>query len=138
MQIIDYEKKGNVVRFYLGDDNDREYWGDDWDDAPYDCNAEVVYDEYVKGYVDVAFPFDSLVLEPCDGVLNTSFTKEDMKNRRVPCIIVVSKDKRGDSWKDGFSDWVGAKDIKKFYFGDKMDCYENGSYIIWGDRILED
>ena len=31
MKIIDFDEKGNVVRFYLGDDNCEDYWGDDWD-----------------------------------------------------------------------------------------------------------
>lgn len=42
MQIIDMEKKGNVVRFYLGENG--KQWGDDWNDAPYDCNAGTVYE----------------------------------------------------------------------------------------------
>ena len=40
-EIIDFERKGNVVRFYLGKNG--EQWGDDWDDAPYEHNAGKVY-----------------------------------------------------------------------------------------------
>ena len=29
MKIIDFEKKGNVVRFYLGDNDLKEWYGDD-------------------------------------------------------------------------------------------------------------
>lgn len=43
------------MRFYLGDDNLTEWYGDDWDDTPYECNAGEVYGEYVKGYRDVVF-----------------------------------------------------------------------------------
>lgn len=123
MQIIDYAKKGNVVRFYLGDAN-TDYWGDDWDDAPYDCNAGQVYEEYVQGYRDIAFPFDDLVLEPCDGAFNVDISKSDMKARRVPCIIVVPKSLHERSYQDAFRNWVGADGIKKYYFGDEMepDC----------------
>lgn len=134
MKIIDFDKKGNVVRFYLGNDDDTEYWGDDWDDAPYDYNAEEVYAEYQIGYVDIAFPYDYMVLEPCNGNHNTRFTKEDMKNRKVPCIIAVPLKVYGDDHCfHSFDDWVGAKDIKKFYFNDNMDCYENESFVIWED-----
>lgn len=67
MKIIDFERKGNLVRFYLGDDDLVEWYGDDWNDTPYEHNAERVYDEYIKGYCDMMFPFDDLVLEPCCG-----------------------------------------------------------------------
>lgn len=121
MQIIDFVRKGNVVRFLLGDASS-DYWGDDWDDAPYDCNAGEVYDKYVKGHRDIIFPFDDLVLEPCDGAYgDTWVTKEDMKNRRVPCIIVVPKALYEDTYKDAFRDWVGADGIHKFFFGDEME-----------------
>ena len=119
-KIIDFERKGNVVRFYLGADDCNDYWGDDWNDAPYDCNAGTVYDQYVTGVKDVAFPFDDLVLEPSSEWYgsNTHYSKEDMINRFVPCIIVVPKDVRGDSYYDRFDNWIGADSVKKIYFGD--------------------
>ena len=43
MKIIDFECTGNVVRFYLGKDNEKDYHGDDWNDTPYECNAGTVY-----------------------------------------------------------------------------------------------
>ena len=35
MKVIDFERKGNVIRFYLGKDDLTEWWGDDWNDTPY-------------------------------------------------------------------------------------------------------
>lgn len=32
MKIIDFERKGNLVRFYLGDDDLAEWYGDDWNE----------------------------------------------------------------------------------------------------------
>lgn len=55
MKIIDFEKKGNVVRFYLGADDCFDYWGDDWNDAPYDCNGGNVYHNFVIGHKDMFF-----------------------------------------------------------------------------------
>ena len=78
MKIIDFEKKGNVVRFYLGEQTENwgwtnpeykdytgktptwlkpsdRYYGDDWDDKPYEHNAGTVYGEFIKGYKDIAF-----------------------------------------------------------------------------------
>ena len=122
MKIIDFEKKGNMVRFYLGADDLKIWWGDDWDDAPYDCNAGTVYDEYVSGYRDIAFPFDCLVIEPCEGVCNCEFCKDDMIARRVPCVIVVPKELADISWYgQDFGHWVGVDGIRKYYFGDRME-----------------
>ena len=114
------ERKGNVVRFYLGEDDCEDYWGDDWNDTPYECNAGMVYERFVSGHRDIYFDFDDLVIEPCDGVLNSGYCREDMKNRRVPCLIVVPKELYGNSWGNTFDKWVGADGIKKYYFGDKM------------------
>ena len=61
-KIGDFEKRGNVVRFYLVEDDCNDYWGDDWDDAPYEHNAGKIYEEYVKKAIDIAFPLDYAVL----------------------------------------------------------------------------
>ena len=120
MKIIDFKKKGNVVRFYLGDDNLNEWWGDDWNDVPYEHNAGAVYAEYVKSHKDLSFGFDSLVLEPADGVSNSYWSKEDMIHRAVPCIIVIPPEKV-DDWQEDFQFYVGMDGIKRFYFGDQLD-----------------
>lgn len=121
MKIIDFEKKGNVVRFYLGEDNNEDYKGDDWDDAPYECNAERVYKEHVVGYRDMAFPFDFSVLEPKDSryQISSRWCKDDMKARKVPCIIAVPKP--DDCHDDEFDRYVGGEKTIKFYFSDKME-----------------
>ena len=121
MQIIDMEKKGNVVRFYLGENG--KQWGDDWDDAPYEHNAERVYEDYVKATKDIAFTYDDIVLEPCDGVSDSHYSKQDMIKRKVPCLIVVP----GELYKEdlfiyeSFNHWVGADGVLKYYFGDEME-----------------
>lgn len=144
MKIIDFEKKGNVVRFYLGEKTEGwgwtnpdykdytgktpdwlkpvdSYYGDDWDDTPYECNAGTVYDEFIKGYKDIAFDFDDLVLEPCDGEYNSPWCKDDMVARRVPCIIVVPKLTVENSWNTDFKYWVANDCVKKYYFGDELE-----------------
>lgn len=121
MKIIDFERKGNLVRFYLGDDDLVEWYGDDWGDTPYEHNAKRVYDEYIKGYCDVMFPFDDLVLEPCCGTCNSGWCKDDMVEQKVPCIIQVPATVHCDSFDESFDHWVGAKGVHKFYFGDHME-----------------
>jgi hypothetical protein len=122
MKIIDFERKGNVVRFYLGEDNLAGWYGDDWNDAPYEHNAGLVYDEYIKGTKDIAFPFDTLVLEPQDdwhNCGNSAYCKNDMIARRVPCLIVVPTELI--DWSDDFSHYVVMDGVKKIYFGDDIN-----------------
>lgn len=128
MKIIDFSRKGNLVRFFLGADDCMDYTGDDWNDAPYDCNAEIVDSEYITGYRDMAFPFDALVLEPCNGFLNTPYSKDDMKYRTVPCIVVVPEYLLNSPFSYEFDQGIFSyyavsnnPDIKKFYFGDHME-----------------
>ena len=58
MKIIDFDIKGNVIKFYLGQDNDMNYHGDDWDDVPYEHNAGEVYSEFVEGYAYVYLEYE--------------------------------------------------------------------------------
>lgn len=103
MKIIDFELKGNMARLFLGRDDLRRWWGDDWDDAPYEHNAGRVYEEFVAGHMDIAFPFDAIVLEPCDGHLNSPWSKEDMQAGKVPVIVAMMHPQEQDRW-SGFDD----------------------------------
>ena len=130
MKIIDFHAKGNIVRFWLGADDCDNYYGDDWDDRPYEHNAGPVYDEFVKDYVDVVFPFDALVVEPQDDWHyngNSPYCKDDMKERMCPCVVVVSKEANENSWEDTYSYWAvsDAPGVHKFYFGDAMEAPES-------------
>ena len=58
MKVLDIERKGNVVRFYLGDDALEKWWGDDWNDSPYELNAGPVYEQFVLEEADAVCPFD--------------------------------------------------------------------------------
>ena len=123
-EIIDFKCKGNLIRFYLGENGTQ--WGDDWDDTPYDCNAGKVYDEYISGIADVCVPYDALVLEPFNTwghSNNCGFCKQDMINREIPCIIIVPPDVLDGSWHDDFDYWVKNENVIKVYFGDTI-CYK--------------
>lgn len=119
MKIIDFKKKGNVVRFYLGEDSLKDWGGDDWNDVPYEYNAEKVDDEYVAGYRDVVFPFDYEVVEPADECQNSQWRKDDMKRRRVPCIVALPNSE--GLWEESFSKMNADSRAVRFYFGDKME-----------------
>lgn len=131
MKIIDYDKKGNVIRFYLGENKgewgEDDYWGDDWSDRPYEHNAGRVYDEFIKGWIDVAYTFDYYVAEPSDDWAyggNSPFSKEDMKKRKVPCIVATELSE--DDWDTSFIKIVGEDSnfIDKFYFNDPVEKIE--------------
>lgn len=121
MFIIDFSRKGNVVRFFLG--NNPDYYGDDWNDMPYEYNAGKVYDEFILGYKDVAFDFDTIVMEPADGVINSEWSKESMKQQKVPCICVLHKKDIDNEnvFYSCFEDVVSNKHSIKYYFGDKVN-----------------
>jgi hypothetical protein len=126
--IIDFYKKGNVVRFYIGDIT-QDYWGDDWNDRPYEHNAGGVYDRYVDNIIDIAFPFDCTVLEPQDDwhySSNSPWSKEDMKNRKCPCIIVVKpKDEEGWFSDPVFSECMGDENALRIFFGDNIELLDD-------------
>lgn len=124
MKLIDFDKKGNLVRFYLGDDDCTDYWGDDWDDAPYEHNAGEVYDSFVTGIMDVAFPFDYEVFEPGDSYSNSIYCKNDMKERRVPCTLVNTDTKC--CYDNDFTKVCGSDNnsVMKFYFEDTISEIE--------------
>lgn len=127
MKIIDWTKKGNSIRFYLGADDCTDYWGDDWNDTPYDCNAGEVYEEFVTGYRDVAFSTAFTVLEPADDwqYTNVPYCKDDLKERKVPCIIVVYDDDYG-TYDNCYSDALNSnKVVQAYYFGDSMQPGED-------------
>ena len=140
LKIIDWEKKGNLIRLYLGDKNNNDYWGDDWDDAPYEHNAEQVYEEFIKGHIDVLFPFDYIVTEPAEDYHyhnNTPFSKEKFKNREAPFIVALLKDDPNVSYyTKEYSNIVGDKKAIKFYFEDEIDDSLNGKTVIYSNNKL--
>jgi len=124
MKIIDFAKKGNMVRFYLGEDDLQEWYGDDWDDRPYEHNAGRVYDEFVCGTFDVAFPFDWYVIEPAmdwNFQRNSPYCKDDFVRRDAPCLVVVpSEELRDEAFvdEDNYTKWAASDRSFKIYFGD--------------------
>lgn len=133
MKIIDFVRKGNQVKFLLGDKDLKDWHGDDWDDAPYNDNAGTVYEEFIKGEKVFVFDFDDAVLEPYCGDWNSRYTKDMMKNRLIPCIVVLNKsiaEKEYGYWGNSddipFRNYSGADNplIQKFFFGDIIEVEE--------------
>ena len=126
MKIIDLEIKGNLVRFYLGQDDCDDYCGGKWDEKSYEHYADLVYDRYIAGMCDVVFPFDAIVLEPCCGHVDSRWRKDDMKARRVPCLVVMMPDVFDEDeytwiYDNDFDRCVADERSIKIRFGDHMD-----------------
>lgn len=165
-QIIDIARKGNVVRLYLGEKTEKWGWtnpnykdytgktpewleptytfyGDDWDDTPYEHNAGLVYDYFIKGTKDLFFPFNTVLLMPEDGILNSEYCKDDFVDRKVPYLIAISDAAISllemHSWEaDSYSFvWNAIRKYMKankgklpdgvtlYYLGDAVDCEKN-------------
>lgn len=123
MKIIDFDKRGNVIRLYLGKYDLENWWGDDWDDVPYEHNAGGVYEELIDSYADIALSMENIVLEPSEdwhNQGNSRWSKEDMIKRKVPCLVIYPLDEDEDTWKweDCFNDIAMSDKAIKIYFGD--------------------
>lgn len=121
MKIIDFERKGNVIRFYLGADDLENWYGDDWNDAPYEDNAGTVYDRFVTCYYDIVLPFDTDIFEPID----SHVCKDDMVARIVPCMVFVEENKGAFLT---FEEVAKNNRNFKVYFGDDIQKVQD--YLI--------
>lgn len=134
-KVIDFETKGNVIRLYFGKYRNNEYHGDDWNDRPYEHNAGMVYNEYVVDTKDFFIPFDFEVLTPesdwhYNG--NSPFSKNDMKARKCPCLIIVKPEE--DGWYlCEYSSYLGSdsENVIKIYFNDiYQDVVQKINFLI--------
>lgn len=135
MKIVDFLKKGNVVRFYLANDDVADWCGDDWDDTPYEHNAGAVYDKYIAGHIDVAFDYDCQVAEPKDDWRyngNTPYCKDDFVARKAPCVVIYKPSEDEYWWDCEYSQLIGIDGATRIYFGDDAESLSkiNGATII--------
>lgn len=128
LYLVDFYKEGNVVQFIFGNRKQAdESWGDDWDDRPYEHNAGTVYSEYVDKVIECAFPLQVVVAEPCDGYLNSTWSKQDMKKRIVPAVVTYEMTFDEYRWEyecDSYAEVIGCDSAIKFYFGDSLEEVE--------------
>ena len=118
-KILDFECFGNIVKLYLGETTVGIY-GDDWNDTPYEHNAGTVYDKFYSKTVDIAFPLDTELFEPCHGYMNSPYCKNDMLFRKIPFLLFGGIE---DSWRYPNFDELLEKvpTLNKLYIGDEWD-----------------
>ena len=140
MKIIGWKKKGNVVRFALGEDDLEYWWGDDYSDVSYEHNSDTFpYDEYISKYVDIAFYYNIDVLEAADDWhyhCNSPFCMNDFKERKAP-ILILYKRKNEYDWGNDYSQLIGGEsssNFHKIYMGDSL---ESVSMLTNFGKVLE-
>lgn len=144
MKIIDIETRGNLVRLYLGEDDLDTWWGDDWDDTPYEHNAGRVYDKFVIATKEVAIPWNYVVLEPEDDWHNdgnSEYCKEDMRDRKVPALIVLGFDHEADRdfYENDFGNVLANDSTIRVYLGDADDVLDDVALAtVLSERNLDD
>lgn len=122
LKIIDWNKEGNAVRFFLGKKELEDWYGDDWNDRPYGHNAETVYSEFIEGYIDMAWSLDTVVKEPCEGYYNSPYCKDDFKLRNIP-IIVTHNLTNSDKYRWNYDEFQHcfAAATEKIFMGDSAE-----------------
>ena len=137
LKIIDFEVIGNVIKLFLGDKDDDEYYGDDWNDCPYEHNAGIVYDRYIKGWIEVAFPLDFVIMAPeFDGRYygNSPYCKNDFKGGKAPCIVIhkiTEEEENSYVWvsSSDYSQYMSDKNSTQIYFNDIVTFDESGNVM---------
>ena len=88
----DDERTHKGYRLFFTNADMKDQWGDDWNDAPYDCNAGWPYDttyyedengkwqrtEHTILVLNVTYDIEHTPYLPCDYYYNASFTAENI------------------------------------------------------------
>jgi hypothetical protein len=70
-------------------------WGDDWDDAPYNCNAGSPYSDSPDQIVKVAFDGDYTV--PSETAFNCPYSVQNINQGQIPWLVFNKYDKESIS-----------------------------------------
>lgn len=130
LKVIDFSLAGRQMKLYLGKPDMKDYWGDDWNDAPYEHNAGSVYSEYVEDTVVVNFPENEHVVEACEGRINSPWCKEDFKNRTAPFAYIEIENEDDNRWPYSRRDFINNPGIKKFWYETPIGEFYDAGYLI--------
>jgi len=122
MKIIDWQCKGNLIKFYLGKDDLETWYGDDWNDVPYEHNAGVVYDRFISDTTFLFVPWCYAIIEP--SYFGSSFyCKDDFSGvgrARYPHIFMIILREKEHNYYDWSSLVKSHKGIR-IKMGDKVE-----------------
>ena len=133
LKLIDFyknEDRHHKVKLYFGDTECENYWGDDWNDTPYEHNAGPVYNEFILK-TETIYTTTEIILEPCDiPDCNSGWCKKDFKKRLTPCILVVPMsvieeyDKIYGDYPT-YTQAIGHPMVRRLYLGDSYSQVMN-------------
>lgn len=120
-EIIDCTIRGNVIHCYLGKNGTQT--GEGWSERNYEDYAGTVHDEYVGAVKDIYVPYDDVVLTPAyiknSWKYGCGYSKDDMKERKVPCFIIAPAKTYVDDYESDYLDrYLDNPEVRKYYFGD--------------------
>lgn len=115
LSVIDFEKSGNQIIFYLGViDKNNMPTGEDWHKPSYEF-ASRVYNEYIKGELRVSIPPEWCAMEPIDNCNSDACSKNALQEGKSACIL-LSPERVTNFW-----DALKYRETKKIFFGDSAD-----------------
>ena len=120
---------GCTITLYFTElENVQDQWGDDWDDRPYEHNAEPPYEQdYSKpeqgikdgrgvypeiGIYKVIVTGAYNILLPCSNTINSPYSVEDINKGVVPWLTILDKDDKPTYVKAGTTMEETLKAIK--------------------------
>ena len=118
LKICWIKNKGNYIRFYFTTQDD--YWGDDWNDAPWEDNAGDVYAEYVERYIDIVVPWHFRVTYSLNDLYDpyqSDIAVQDLVDNNAPFIYVT-----GDCYAPEVYN-VMKKAFCNFSFNESIDSF---------------
>ena len=135
LYIVDIATYGNIIKLFLSKTKNKDIWGDDQNDAPYEHNAGEVYDKFVDATYSIVIDPKYYVTTPEFDYTyggNSPFCKDDFKKRNTPAVIVGEL----DDWDFLYSQEV-EKDTnaKLFYYDTLKSTIKNLSPYILKDEI---
>ena len=90
---VDQEDEySSITTLYFTNDMEKQ-WGDDWEDAPYEHNAEPPYENETDIYSIIIEHCFSDICTPMKGYSNSPYSVKDINEGIVPWITIPRKEK---------------------------------------------
>lgn len=92
-KIIDAEVRGNRIDLYLAKPDIKDWWGDDWNDTPYEHNCGTVYSDFVEKKFTLYVMGDYTVHEACEILSDghdSHVCRDNFKKGGIPMVAIVS------------------------------------------------
>lgn len=90
LKIVDLEViHPHAIMVSLGEANINDYWGDDWDDVPFEHNAGPVYERFVSKTIIARTDSQHEMAWIGNEFLNSPYSKENFKDNIIPALLIT-------------------------------------------------